>query len=188
MPSSNIFFQLKKDTLLTNSLKEDKLNHWGFVICRCTYGSQAKWDKFLALAKQEAHESLKDWGTGDLSVYDKMDWTVIEDAETLDGASILDTTRKFKAWVGVDGRTEMQGSILTDTWQNVPRYKFFMHVDEESLESVVDDEKARADSGAGYFCKIVFPSSVMIRENARLAGEIRTSRTQWTSRSSCWTE
>jgi hypothetical protein len=46
-----------------------------------------------------------------------------------------------------------------------------MYVDEESLESVVDDEKAR-DRAAGYFCKIVYLSSVMGREEARVVGEI----------------
>jgi hypothetical protein len=99
-------FHVKPDTAIANSLEEYKLDHWGFVIYRCTYGSQEKWDKFLALAKQEARDYLEQWGTGDLSVYDKIDWTVIEDAETLDGASILDTTRKFRAWVEADGRVE----------------------------------------------------------------------------------
>ncbi|KAK3939341.1 hypothetical protein QBC46DRAFT_388211 [Diplogelasinospora grovesii] len=164
-------FHVKPDTAIANSLEEYKLDRWGFVIYRCTYGSQEKWDKFLALAKQEARDYLERWGTGDLSVYDKIDWTVIEDAETLDGASILNTTRKFRAWVEADGRAEMQGSVFTDTWQYAPRYHYFMHVDEESLESVVDDEKAR-DRAAGYFCKIIYPSSVMGREEARVAGEI----------------
>jgi hypothetical protein len=164
VPSSHRF-GVKLDTTIANSLEECKLDHWGFVIYRCTYGSQEKWDKFIALAKQEAHDYLKHWGTGDLSVYDKMDWTVVEDAETLDGASILETTRKFQAWVKADEREETQGNFGT------PRYHYFVHVDEESLESVVDNEKAR-DRAAGYFCKIVFPASVMIRENTRLAGEI----------------
>ncbi|KAJ9149128.1 hypothetical protein NKR19_g5827 [Coniochaeta hoffmannii] len=165
-------FHVKPDTAIANALEEDKLDHWGFVIYRCTYGSQEKWDKFLALAKQEARDYLERWGTGDLSVYDKMDWTVIEDAETLNGASILDATRKFDAWVKADGRAEMQHITSPDTWRScAPRYQFFMYVDEESLESVVDDERAR-DRASGYFCKVVFPSSVFIREESRVAGVI----------------
>ncbi|KAB5511427.1 hypothetical protein GE09DRAFT_1164984 [Coniochaeta sp. 2T2.1] len=157
-------FHDKPGTCIANWLEEYKLNHWGFVIYRCTYSSQEKWDRFLALAKQEAYDCLEQEGTGDLSVYDKMDWTVIENAETLDGASILDTTRKFRAWVEADGRAENQGSVrtlpvnqgsvFTEIWQSEPRYHFFMHVDEESLES------------------IVYPSSIEVREKARLAGEI----------------
>ncbi|KAB5580240.1 hypothetical protein GE09DRAFT_1081429 [Coniochaeta sp. 2T2.1] len=174
-------FHDKPGTCIANWLEEYKLNHWGFVIYRCTYSSQEKWDKFLALAKQEAYDCLEQEGTGVLSLYDKMDWTVIENAETLDGASILDTTRRFRAWVESNERVENrddagrlpdnQGSILTHVWQSEVRYHFFMHVDEESLESVVDDEKAR-DPAAGYFCKIVRPSLVEMREDARLAGEI----------------
>lgn len=164
-------FFVKPEKVIAKSLEEYKLNHWGFVIYRCTYGSQEKWDKFLALAKQEAHNYLKRSGKGDLWVYDKMDWTVIEDAETLDGASILDTSRKFRAWVEANGRVEIHGSIFTDVWPNIPRYSFFMYVDEESLESVVDEEKAK-DRDAGYFCKIVYPVSVEIREDGRLSGEI----------------
>jgi hypothetical protein len=94
-----------------------------------------------------------------------MEWTVVEDAETLDSASILHTTHKFQAWVKADEREETQGNFCT------PRYYYFVYVDEESLESVINDEKAR-DQAAGYFYKIVFPASAMIREDARLAGEI----------------
>jgi len=169
-------FHVKSDTAIANSLEQYKLDRWGFVIYRCTYASQEKWDKFLALAKREARDRLERGGAGDLSVYDKMDWTVMEDAETLDGASMLDTSRKFRAWVKADGRAELQGTALAHsaTWRDapgLPRYCYFMHVDEQSLESVMDDEKAR-DRDAGYFCKIVYPDSVFGREEARLAGEI----------------
>lgn len=99
------------------------------MIFRCTYGSQEKWDTFLALAKQEAYKSLEQSSTGDLfeSVYNKMDWTVIEDTGTLDGASIQDTTRKFRAWARAYGRAETQGSVPY-TWQTAPRYHYFVHV------------------------------------------------------------
>lgn len=163
-------FDIKSSTAIGNSLEKYKLKQWGFVMYRCTYSSQEKWDKFVALAKQDARDYFERHGMEDLSVYDKMSWTIIEDAETLDGASILDTSRKFREWVGTDRREEMQGSVFTDTWHYAPRYHYFIHVDEESLESVVDDDKAREPSG--YFCTIVRESSVMIREEEREAGEI----------------
>lgn len=43
-----------------------------------------------------------------------MAWTIIEDAETLDGASILDTTQKFLEWAEDDGKKEMEGSVFPD--------------------------------------------------------------------------
>lgn len=55
----------------------------------------------------------------------------------------------------------MQGSVFageeSPSW---PRYYYFLHVDEESLESVVDDEKAREASG--YFCKLVREGNVAL--------------------------
>jgi hypothetical protein len=41
-----------------------------------------------------------------------------------------------------------------------PRYHYFLHVDEESLESVVDDAKAR--ESAGYFCKLVREDNLIL--------------------------
>lgn len=136
---------------IRTSLEKYKLKQWGFVIFRCTYGSQEAWDKFPTLAKQDAHDYFE-W-RGMEEVYDNMAWTVIEDAETLDGASIFDTSRRFIEWVGKDGRQEMQGSVFTDTWVYCPRYTFFIHVDQESLESVADDTKAR--EADGYFCTVI---------------------------------
>lgn len=159
-------FGVKGDIAIAESLEKLKLKHWGFVVYRCTYGSQEKWDKFIAVVKQEAHSWLERWGTEELAVYDKMELTVIEDAETLDSASILDTTRKFQAYVEEEKRTDK----TLQAYDCTPRYHFFVHVDEESLESVVDNEKAR--ERIGYFFKVVNTSSVMIREAARLTGEI----------------
>lgn len=162
-------FDIKSSTAIGKSLEKYKLNQWGFVIFRCTYSSQEKWDTFVALAKQGAHEYFERYGIEDLAVYDKMAWTIIEDAGTLDGASIVDTSHRFREW-GSAGKEEMQGSVLTDTWHYDTRYLFYMHVDEESLESVVGDEKARERSG--YFCTMVYEIMVTNFETAREAGEI----------------
>jgi hypothetical protein len=40
------------------------------------------------------------------------------------------------------------------------RHNFFLHVDEESLESVVDDSKARGRGG--YFCTVVRADNVVL--------------------------
>jgi hypothetical protein len=44
----------KQATTIHNSLEKYKLAQWGFVIFRCIYRSQEKWDKFLALLKEDA--------------------------------------------------------------------------------------------------------------------------------------
>jgi hypothetical protein len=94
-------------------------------------------------------------------VYDSLAWTMIQDAETLDGAGIVETSRRFREWIEGPGRQEMQGSVFareeSPYW---PRYCYALHVDEESLESVVDDTKARKP--AGYLCKLVREDNVAL--------------------------
>jgi hypothetical protein len=87
-------------------------------------------------------------------VHDSLVWTIIEDPATLDGAGIVETSRRFREWIEGPGGQEMQGSVFADDeFPYWPRYHYFLHVDEESLESVVDDAKAREP--AGYSCKLV---------------------------------
>lgn len=90
------------------ALQENKIVQWGFVIFRCTYGSQEKWDKFIARIKEPARAYLE--ATGMEHVYEKMAWTIIEDAEALDGADILHTSRMFEEWVTKrQGAQELRG-------------------------------------------------------------------------------
>lgn len=152
-------------TAIRNSLEKYKLKQWGFVIFRCTYNSQEKWDKFVTLAKEDAHNYFESTRTEDL--YDKMAWTIIEDPETLDGASTVETSRRFREWVASEGRQEIQGTMFRDKFDSSPRYYFFIHVDEETLESVADDAKAREKSG--YFATIVCEHAVSSREQEREA-------------------
>ncbi|KAK4149196.1 hypothetical protein C8A00DRAFT_47139 [Chaetomidium leptoderma] len=125
----------------------------------------------------EKHK-LKQWGfharehfevRGMPEVYQKAVWTVIEDPATPDGAGIAETSKRFCEWVwGDEGRQEQEGrSVLTGTWVYCPRYFFYLHVDEESLESVVDEEKAgKAD---GNCLKAVRADIVLTREERRRA-------------------
>jgi hypothetical protein len=149
-------------TAIQNSLEKYELAQWGFVVFRCTYRSQEKWDKFIALLKQDAHDYFE-WREME-HVHDSLAWTVIQDAEALDGAGIVETSRRFREWVnGPEGRREMQGSVFAGEDSELaywPRYHYFLHVDEESLESVVDDDKAR--EAAGYFCKLVREANVAL--------------------------
>ena len=154
-------------TAIRKSVNKYQLKQWGFVIFRCTYKSQEKWDQFIGLAKEHASDYFEWRDMEDL--YESMAWTIIEDAETLEGASLATTAQKFVEWVeGPEGRQDRAGSLF-DTDDTVPvygpRYTFFLHVDEESLESVVDDEKAREDGG--YFCKAVKADMALAAEQER---------------------
>jgi hypothetical protein len=64
-------------------MKYPDLN-WGFITYRCTYGDDKKWDEFMDFLKARVKFSLEGEGAGD--IYDRLDWIVIEDEETLDKA------------------------------------------------------------------------------------------------------
>ncbi|KAK4119503.1 hypothetical protein N657DRAFT_650158 [Parathielavia appendiculata] len=155
----------RTDRTIEEALKHYRLCQCGFVIFRCTYRSQYKWDKFVALVKGHAREYCEKWEVE--SARDCLRWTIIEDAAALDDADILETSHRFKDWVERGpGSQEIQGSAYSPLWHpDCPRYNWFVHVDEESLESVVDDVKAKEKDG--YFCKVVYADQVLLLERER---------------------
>jgi hypothetical protein len=74
---------------------------------------------------------------------------------------------RFDEWFRTEGRKEMQGSVFADTWDYYARHHFFIHVDQESLESVVDDEKAKKKDG--YFCTVVHKDCVLLDDEVQQA-------------------
>jgi hypothetical protein len=77
---------------------------------RCTYRSQEKWDKFVALLKEHARDYFE-WRDME-HVHDSLFWTIIEDPATLGGAGIVETSRRFREWIEGPGRQEMQGGCV----------------------------------------------------------------------------
>ncbi|KAK4149892.1 hypothetical protein C8A00DRAFT_37501 [Chaetomidium leptoderma] len=154
---------------IKDALELYRLSDWGFVLFRCTYRSQEKWERFVALVQGHARDCFEEAGMMD--VYARMRWTVFEDAAALDGADIVETSRRFVEWVerGPGGR-ELAGSVFGPSMARAggpsmatagtPRHEFFLHVDEESLESVVDDAKAR--ERGGYFSTMVRAGNVVL--------------------------
>ncbi|KAB5575355.1 hypothetical protein GE09DRAFT_1052930 [Coniochaeta sp. 2T2.1] len=154
-------------TAIRDSLEKYKLKQWGFVIFRCTYKSQEKWNRFIGLIKEHASDYFE-WRRME-NVHDRMAWTIIEDAAALEGASLATTAQKFAEWAdGPEGRQDREGSVFDDA--DVlpvygPRYTIFLHADERSLESVMDDAKAREDGG--YFCTVVRAGMALAAERER---------------------
>jgi hypothetical protein len=155
---------------IKEALEKHRLSCWGFVLFRCTYRSQEKWEMFVALVQGHARDRFEQAGLMD--VYARIRWTVFEDAAALDGASIGETSRRFIEWVEPGpGAQELVGSVFapiraqasapTRAQAGTPRHNFYLHVDEESLESVVDDAKAREEGG--YFTKVVYAENVMLQ-------------------------
>ncbi|KAM3067512.1 hypothetical protein ACMFMG_000170 [Clarireedia jacksonii] len=99
-----------------------RAKEWGFVIYRCTYKSQEKWDTFMSIMQELAKEFLKE----EEDLWENLKWTVVEDPK-LDGLSWLDVSTWFAKWVEADltRREGFNDKALVDgrTDVYVPRYE-----------------------------------------------------------------
>jgi hypothetical protein len=136
-----------------------RAEEWGFVIYRCTYKSQEKWDTFMSIMQELAKEFLKD----DEDLWKTLKWTVIEDPK-LDGLNWLEvSTSWFVEWVEASlARQWCNVKALVDgtTGDDFPRreytfHRYFIYVDEEVLDSFEDIEMASDPDGSGHFFTLV---------------------------------
>jgi hypothetical protein len=119
---------------IQGSLRKMKHDKWGWVIYRCTYGDNEAWTRFKKIINQHSREIIADGDTPEAG--DSLEWTFVEDRGTLDGASREQLRARFKAWAGEAIRTE-QPQAENDQTFGIPRYNFFIQVDEDALRSVV---------------------------------------------------
>ncbi|MCJ1224048.1 hypothetical protein MMC12_000691 [Toensbergia leucococca] len=114
--------------VLKHQLQEDGQRNWGFVIYRCTYGNDNLWNYFMKVINERVRASLDFYETPELMK--TLDWRVEEDRAFLDGASKDQVRQHFRHWIVTNtaaGRKE----------RLAPRYNYCVHVDKESLESVI---------------------------------------------------
>lgn len=126
------------------------LDKWGWVIYRTTYGNNDDaWARFRARVEHESRASIALSDAPEIA--DKLEWTWVEDAAELDGISRGALRAKFMAWVDAEkGRmltAQGKGALEFDP-AAVPRFAFFVQVDEEALRSVTSGEKGWDDRGA----------------------------------------
>lgn len=113
---------------------------WGFVIYRCTYGDDAAWARFMEIFHERALGDLQDEDAED--VLPSLDLKVISDP-TLDGASKRDVQERFRLWTASEeaqaekGTREMPMPDVMQLGGLAARYQFCLHVDRDSLESIV---------------------------------------------------
>lgn len=112
-------------------MKHDK---WGWVIYRCTYDDDDAWTRFKQSINQQSRETIARSDTPEAG--DSLEWTFVEDRGTLDGASRDQLRARFKAWAADAIRTE-QPRAEDDRTFGIPRYNFFIQVDQAALRDVV---------------------------------------------------
>ena len=117
-----------------------RLQRWGFVIYRCTYGNDDAWASFMRHLNQRTKQHVLTDTYDSPNLAGSLDWNVQED-QSLDGASKDEVRRRFKQWVASSARAEFPSDLDADKTRFLPienpRYNYCIHVDRASLNSVV---------------------------------------------------
>ncbi|KAL4733561.1 hypothetical protein BDV11DRAFT_210111 [Aspergillus similis] len=121
---------------LERLMEADGFSRWGFAIYRCTYESDADWDAFMARLNGSVTKLLE-LGNG-LDILDSYAPTVLQDP-SFAGATTATLRAHFrKIWTPAAFEEENPG-LSMDILPAVEagRYRFFIMVDQEALESVL---------------------------------------------------
>jgi hypothetical protein len=115
---------------------------WGFVIFRCTYQNDSDWGKFMAHFLRPVLEYLEYYKGLDL--LGKFAPTVLEN-RSFEGATVAVLRDHFNQWAMTALREE-QG-FQNGHRGGAGRYKFFVVVNQEALESVLNAPDDDEDTG-----------------------------------------
>ena len=138
--------------MLLDSLAELKHDKWGFVIYRCTYQDDEAWERFKRIVLERTQEDMRESDAPEVA--DKLEWTFVEDRAALDGVSRPQLRERFKQWAAqaiVTEQPRAKAEIKQDPAPTfgIPRYNYFIQVDEEALQSVLAAPKIDP-SGEGF--------------------------------------
>jgi hypothetical protein len=132
------------ECVLLGSLAANKHGKWGFVIYRCTYQDDYAWERFKQIFHERTREYMEMSETPEAatSLAEKLEWTFVEDRVALDGASRSQLRERFKEWaaqsiVTEQPRARAKTERLPEPTFGIPRYQYFIQVDEEALQSVL---------------------------------------------------
>jgi hypothetical protein len=126
------------ECIVHNTLKSLGHSKWGWVIYRCTYNDDEAWDRFKQLIDQYSREAIAKSDTPEVA--ESLEWTFVEDRHSLDGVSRDQLRARFKAWKAKAFAVEqprVKDQLNPDF--GIPRYTYFIQVDEEALRSVIDE-------------------------------------------------
>ncbi|KAF7137045.1 hypothetical protein CNMCM5793_006896 [Aspergillus hiratsukae] len=114
-------------------IRERRKESWGWVVYRTTYKSDAAFSRAINVInswiKQEVYDDLRYSGVKDPDPTPNNElWachqlTIMDDPQTLDGASIEDVRSHFESWV--------EGQGQRDRWN---KYRVCMVIDDEILQ------------------------------------------------------
>lgn len=127
-------------------MQETGFQRWGFVIYRCAYAKNAQWESYLEFIKASVQEELEFDGLYTL-LWKYLDWTIIEDRETLDGASKQEVRERFSEWSAARSVERDGPGADEPKVEEAPRFRYCIYIDQKCLDTV-DRYEAWAEVGA----------------------------------------
>lgn len=129
--------------IVLDTLEEMKHDKWGFVIYRCTYKDDQGWHRFKQIVHGCTQEDMQSSDAPE--VFEKLEWTYVEDRAALDGVSRPQLREHFNQWAEQAIVTEQPRAHIDQQapFSGIPRYNYFIQVDEEALQSVLTTKRAR---------------------------------------------
>lgn len=148
---------------------------WGFVVYRGAYGDDAAWSRYLAHMKHEVQQAADSSPSGASSSQQRqqqpasqnLEWTVMDDRQRFENASLEAVRQDFAAWVTIQG-----GAI--DDPSVPPRFSHCVYVDQKCLDTLVPFEDwIRLDRHGPiqFLACILIDGQVPVDEQAAVTGK-----------------
>ena len=140
---------LNEAAKVKRNLNQDNHDRWGFAIYRCTYGDDAAWDRFKDIITARAQKEIRE--LGEPGILDELEWTIFDDREIFDNATAGFLREHFNQWKRDNcEREQPRATRLVEVMLlKTPRYRYFIRVDREVLDSVLGAPGNRdADPGS----------------------------------------
>lgn len=116
-------------------LDDYALSTWGFAIYRTTYTSDKAWNGCKNILIARTRHLISNSDTPSLA--DSLKWTFFDSAAAFNSASKDQLRRHFRAWARSAAVAENPRAQRLGLELHAPRYRFFVQVDGEAMESVL---------------------------------------------------
>jgi hypothetical protein len=133
---------------LVYHMQQTGFHQWGFVIYRCAYGNDALWERFLAYMEKAVIESLDYSGRKEL-LKQYIQWTIMENAETMSAASKSDIRKCFTEWAFDRSEERDRRGAEHPLSHKLPRFAYCLYVDQRCLDSLKECEDSLAAKQPG---------------------------------------
>jgi hypothetical protein len=125
------------------------IDKWGWVIYRCTYAEDETWAWFRARVEAKSRKSIAKSDAPEIA--NRLEWTWVEDAASLDGASTAALRERFRAWTS-DEVARQPGDYQSAV---IPRFRYFVKIDQDVLHSLAESMSLETHMPENAFLKFV---------------------------------